>query len=155
MSATLIGMGLCVDDLSVTFSSTTAPPLKPGTIVEGDSGRWKFIYNYGTTTITQYYPAIRLGTATAGAACAGDDASVITNNIHGIAMTAIASSEYGWVKCGGVMTCRVSTTATAGYACSCIGTYLKAAAATTEMQVGVVVYGTAAAGTALVDLRIA
>lgn len=153
--ATLIGLGLCIDDLTSTFSSASAPPIKAGTIVEGDTGRWKFVYNYGSTTITQYYPAIRYGTSTPGYGCAGDNSTVITNNILGIAMTAIASSEYGWVKCGGVMTCRVSTTATAGYACSCIGTYLKAAAATNEMQVGVVVYGTAAAGTAIVDLKIA
>lgn len=154
MSATLRGLGLCVDDLSATWGTSSAPSIVPGTKVLADDGEYKFIYNVGSMTITQYYPACEYGSSTTGYCCAGDNSTVLTYDMAGVAMTDIASANYGFVKCYGRVTARVSTTATAGYACACVGSYLLADAASTAQQVGVVIYGTTAAGTCIVKLNI-
>lgn len=102
MSATLRGLGLCIDDLGSTFGTSSAPPVKPGTIAEDDNGRaFMFVYNTETTSITQYYPAFHQSTTVEGyVASAGIGAPCVA----GIAMTAIDSSEYGWVCVRGYVT---------------------------------------------------
>lgn len=102
MSATLRGLGLCIDDLGSTFGTSSAPPVVPGTIVEDDTGhRFMFVYNTGSTSITQYYPAFHTDTSTSGYV---GSAGIGAPCVAGIAMTAIDSSNYGWICIRGYVT---------------------------------------------------
>jgi hypothetical protein len=104
MSATLRGLGLCIDDLGNTFAATLGFPVKLGTIVEADSGdAYMFVYNTGSTSITQYYGAFHTSTATNGigyVASAGLSGTLYA----GAAMTAIDSANAGWICVRGYCT---------------------------------------------------
>jgi hypothetical protein len=109
MSATLRGLGLCIDDLNSTFAATNLP-VNPGTIVEDDTGhRFMFVYNTGSTSITQYYPAFHTSTGTSGYVAS---AGLSALNVAGVAMTAIDSANGGWVCIRGFCTAQVYTTIT-------------------------------------------
>lgn len=153
MSATLIGLGLCIDDLGSTYGTTSAPPIAPGTIVDGDNGaRYMFVFNTGATTaITQYYPAFCHSTNNIAYVA---DTSTTTGVVVGVACTALATKEYGWVQIAGMCTVAVTTTITVGSALVGGAACLRMAAATSERQVGVVAYGTAASGTIIAKLNI-
>jgi hypothetical protein len=156
--ATLIGLGLCIDDLTATFSSASAPPIKAGTIVEGDCGRWKFVYNTGTYTITQYHPCVCAATNNCGyVANVTAAAALAAKACAGVAMTAIAPTEYGWIQCGGIGTCYVSAAhATVGEAMQCgAGAYLTIVSAATDFPVGVALAAITVAGNIPVMLNIA
>jgi hypothetical protein len=111
MSATLRGLGLCIDDLGATFGTTSAPPIKPGTIVEDDTGHeYMFVYNTGNTSITQYYGAFHTSTANlAYIANTGLGGPVMW---AGVCMTAIDSKNYGWVCIKGMCTVYASAVLT-------------------------------------------
>lgn len=149
MSATLRGLGLCIDDLGNTFGTSSAPPVNPGTVVEDDSGhKYMFVYNTGSTSITQYYAAFNTSTTQRGyVASAGLSAKACA----GVAMTAIDSSNYGWVCVAGYCTAYVSAAVgTVGWAL-CGGTLgLNTATATGDPIVGLAIVTTNAAGTGCV-----
>jgi hypothetical protein len=149
MSATLRGLGLCIDDLGSTFGTSSAPPISPGTVVEDDTGgSFMFVYNTGATSITQYYGAFHTSTTVPGyIASAGLSAKLYA----GAAMTAIDSSNYGWICVRGYCTAYVSAAiGTVGWAC-CGGTLgVNTATATGDPIIGVAVVTTNAAGTGAV-----
>jgi hypothetical protein len=108
MSATLRGLGLCIDDLGNTFAATTGFPVALGTIVEGDKGdAYMFVYNTGSTSITQYYGAFATSTATDGIGYVAS-AGLSGKLYQGAAMTAIDSSNAGWVCVRGYCTAYAS-----------------------------------------------
>jgi hypothetical protein len=116
MSATLRGLGLCIDDLGNTFAATTGFPVALGTIVEDDTGHaYQFVYNTGSTSITQYYAAFH--TSTSNLAYIANTGLGSGMCIAGICMTAIDSSNAGWVCVRGLCTAYASAAvATIGWA---------------------------------------
>ena len=104
--ATLMGLGLCIDDLNSTFGTSVSPPVQPGTMVESDEGKkYMFVYNAGSTSITQYYPAYHTSTTVKGNV---GSAGLAAGCVAGVAVTAIGSSEYGWIQIKGYITAPVA-----------------------------------------------
>jgi hypothetical protein len=150
MSATLRGLGLCIDDLGSTFASTTAPPVAPGTIVEDDSGHaYMFVYNTGSTSITQYYGAFHTNTSTL--AYIANTGLATGMAMAGVAMTAIDSANYGWVCVRGLCTAYASAAvATIGWAVRGGTLGVHACTQYQEPHVGYAVVTNTAAGTGLI-----
>jgi hypothetical protein len=154
MSATLIGLGLCIDDLGNTWSSASAPPIKPGTVVEGDNGsEYMFVYNTGATAITQYYGAFH--TNTSNLAYIANTGIGTGQGFAGVVMTALGSAEYGWICIKGLCTAYASAAvATVGWAVR--GGVLGVHACTQyqDAHIGYAVVTNTAAGTLMLKLNI-
>ena len=155
MSATLRGLGLCVDDLSATWSTTFAPNINPGTIVEDDTGhKYIFVYNTGSTSITQYYPAFHASTGTSGWV-ANTGFTGATKCIAGICMTAIGSSEYGWACIRGFVTAYcTAAVGTVGWGMVGGTIALATATATGDVIVGQAIVTNTQAGTCIIKMLI-
>lgn len=156
MSATfgLKGLGLCIDDLGSTFASTTAPPIAIGTVLADDSGHeYMFVYNTGSTAITQYYGAFHTNTQTLAYVA---NVGLGTGQAYaGAAMTSIGSSEYGWVCIKGLCTVYASAAvATVGWAVRGGTLGVHACTQYQDAHIGYAVVTNAAAGTLMVKLNI-
>jgi len=154
MSATLRGLGLCIDDLGSTFGTSSAPPMTPGTMVEDDTGhQYMFVYNTGSTSITQYYGAFH--TSTSNLAYIANVGLGTGQAYAGAAMTAIDSSEYGWICIKGLCTVYASAAvATIGWAVRGGTLGVHACTQYQDAHIGYAVVTNAAAGTLMVKLNI-
>jgi hypothetical protein len=148
--ATLRGLGLCIDDLGNTFGTSSAPPVVPGTVVEDDTGhKYMFVYNTGSTSITQYYGAFH--TSTSNLAYIANTGLATGVAFAGVAMTAIDSSNYGWVCVKGLCTAYASAAvATIGWPVRGGTLGVHACSVTTDGVVGYAIVTNTAAGTGLV-----
>lgn len=131
----------------------TTPIMKPGSVVDVDGVSYRYVFNSSTTTaITAYYPAYIA--TTDGWDCVGASASGLNTKIPvGVAHTEIGTREYGFVAYHGVHTYHATTSATECYNLQGVAEGLGVSSATTDFVVGVVVYGTAAAGNAVAYLN--
>lgn len=151
MSATLRGLGLCIDDLTATFGTTFPPALVPGTMVEDDTGhKYMFVYNTGSTDITQYYGAFHTSVTTSGYIAS---AGLAAGAYAGAAMTAIASGNYGFICIRGFCSAYIAASvATTGWALigstGGVGTY------TTDGQVQVGEAITTSAGAGVITVKL-
>lgn len=143
---------MCIDGLSQTFVLTQLP-VTPGTLVDDDTGhRYMFVYNTGSTSITQYYPAFHTSTASSGYV---GSAGLIAGCVAGVAMTAIDSANGGWVCIRGFCTCQVLTTiTTTGWPLIGAAASLDTAAATGAFIVGQAITVRAGIGTVIAKLCI-
>ena len=103
-----------IDDFTTTYST---PIIQPGTLIRSEGREYRFVENQATDTATAGYPCVYMHSDPHDNdfQISADLSDGYTNCFAGIAMTDIASSEYGWVMRNGVYeTCTISGAHTVG-----------------------------------------
>jgi len=151
----LLGSSIAGAVTGNTFATGVgAPPYKPGTLMECADGKvYKYIYNAGTGTLTQYYPGYIYGTASnfvVNNAASG----LATKLVDGIACTDIPTLEYGWICKKGPFLCYATGAVASIIPIGGVAVGVLAASTFTDVILGYSLNSIAAAGNVVVNLNI-